>query len=110
VRLTGLIFVIGMLFGGLMVGLVMIGLMVPSLIQAQGEDGGLGILPTGIRSLFGNAVTRPLQEAGQEIEDDKIGDFYRSLLETCGLDDDADEVTGQGPESPEGEGQPAGEE
>ena len=55
-------------------------------IQEEQSEGGniIGILPD-IRKIYHEALVSPFQKVEQEIHDEDIAQFYRELIESCGL-------------------------
>ena len=79
------LFLIGLVVELAVGGLFLLGLL-SSPAQAEDEDTALaGLLPD-IEKIYHTALTAPLQEVEQEIEDPEIAEFYHRLLQKYELD------------------------
>jgi len=84
----------GVVFGGIVAGVLFLGPLSPGVSQAEGGDSSPALLVSAVGSMYETALTSPFQEAGQGIEDREIAQYYHTLLKNCGLDGTTEEEAG----------------
>jgi len=80
------ILLIGLVIEVIVGGILMLGLLSPTLTRADTEEPGLVQLLPDIGKIYRAALTTPLQQVEHEIHDKEIAEFYHRLLQKYELD------------------------
>lgn len=86
--------IIGLFIGMLLMGLLYnVGILSLTSSTAKAEGSSLADTLPDITEIYHEALVRPLQEAGGEIQDSDIAQFYQKLLREYGLDEPSSGIT-----------------